>query len=212
MALKDSIQHRIDENLARVESLKKIYVSIRGQGQGRRDASKADILRAAVVLLHASLEDFLRSLSRWKLPSEGTKQALDKIPFAGSGRPEKVLLGYLAGYRGKTVDELIGESVDSYLDRSNYNNVTQIFSALKVIGVEIDLPKPIYTYLNDMIKRRHLIVHRADRDDTGGYGKHRVKSISAGTVEIWTDAVRNFSSLVLAELKTEIWDSYERNT
>ena len=46
-----------------------MYTTRAGTGQGRRSVQDTDILRAAVVLLHATLEDLLRSLADWKLPT-----------------------------------------------------------------------------------------------------------------------------------------------
>ena len=66
------IRQRFGENLDRVRNLVSLYSSSVGVGQGRRTVQDADILRAAVVLLHATLEDLLRSLAEWKLPHRGT--------------------------------------------------------------------------------------------------------------------------------------------
>jgi hypothetical protein len=58
-----------------------------------------DILRAAVVLLHAHLEDFLRTVASALLPA-GDESCLNAIPLAGvTGRPEKFFLGKLVHHR-----------------------------------------------------------------------------------------------------------------
>jgi hypothetical protein len=109
---------RISQNLTRVENLVKAYEKIRGKGRGRRPVHSLDILRAGVVLLHASLEDFLRSLAAVFLPAAEEK-VLDSIPLVGTvqtGHPEKFFLGKLAVHRGKKVDNVIAESVKKYLD------------------------------------------------------------------------------------------------
>ncbi len=192
--MKDRIQDRMDENLARVSSLVSIYEGLRGQGSGRRGASKTDVLRAAVVLLHAALEDFLRSLAGWRLPSVGTNATLDDIPFKGKGpRPQKVFLGYLADHRGKTVDELIGLSVDEFLERSNYNDTNEVTSLLSAIGVDVTKVNVHFALIAELMERRHQIVHRADRDESGGKGKHSVRSISPTKVRSWLQAVTHFT-------------------
>ena len=69
----DTISDNFNENLARVENLVVTYESHPDtQGRGRKSAELLDILRAAVVFLHAALEDALRSIARWKLPAAGS--------------------------------------------------------------------------------------------------------------------------------------------
>ena len=61
--MKPEIEHRFADNLTRVESLVAAYdtqVAARGAA-GRVAVPTADLLRAAVVFLHATLEDLLRS-------------------------------------------------------------------------------------------------------------------------------------------------------
>ena len=90
-------------NIARVRNLTEIYRNhLMGRGRGRRDHSKTDVLRAAVVLLHAAMEDLLRSIAYWKLPS-ATPQTLAKIPLISSAPAVKFNLGDLSAHRGKTV-------------------------------------------------------------------------------------------------------------
>ena len=99
----------LNANLARVENLTSLYGPPR---PGRRSVHETDILRAALVLLHASMEDFLRSLLVWRAPL-GSKDLIDTYPLAGSARKhtERFLLGSLVAHKGKTVDMLIEQSV-----------------------------------------------------------------------------------------------------
>ncbi|QDU36457.1 hypothetical protein Mal4_07430 [Maioricimonas rarisocia] len=136
------LSDRLTDNIARVHNLVSIYQKLAGSGAGRRSVGVTDVLRSAVVLLHASLEDFLRSLARVYLPN-AAPHVIDSIPLKrsrGSGRGEKFLLGHLDEHRGKSVDEVIAESVDAYLERSNYNNSTEIARLLRNLGVD---PKPL---------------------------------------------------------------------
>jgi hypothetical protein len=48
------------------------------------------------------------------------------------------------------------------------------------------------------MSRRHLIVHRADRNVTSGPGQHRAASISRKQVEKWIDVVERFGTAILA--------------
>lgn len=195
--MKQQIESRFDQNLRRVENLIKTYVSTRGPGRGRRDVSRNDILRAAVVFLHATLEDLVRSLEQWKLPA-ANDTILNAVPLAGSeGRPEKFLLGRLAGHRGKTVDELINESVREYLAQSNYGNVEEVARTLTRIGLDVAKVKPHFPRLSEMMARRHNIVHRADENPASGSGQHRAKAISPTGIQPWIDAVRGFGKDLL---------------
>jgi len=199
--MKAQIEQRFKENIGRVKNMVEIYQShIQGSGSGRRGHLQTDVLRAATVFLHASLEDLLRSLSYWKLPEAG-KETIDKIPLIGSqGNPKKFLLGELVGHKGKSVDALIKESVDQYLERSNYNNVEEVSGNLASIGINPANVNEDFSILEELMGRRHQIVHRADIDSTGGQGKHRVRSISVSQIEKWVQSVENFGSAVLDEV------------
>ena len=53
-----------------------------------------------------------------------------------------------------------------------------------------------------MTSRRHLIVHRADRNPSaGGPGHKRTRSIGAKTVTTWRDTVEGFCSSILDKLE-----------
>jgi hypothetical protein len=49
-----------------------------------------------------------------------------------------------------------------------------------------------------MMKRRHWIVHRADRNDSQGSGHYKARSLQKPTVERWLNAVKEFGLDVLA--------------
>ena len=71
-------------NLKRVEDLVKIYEDTKGEGGGRRDVSKTDVLRAAVVLLHATLENFLRDAALWKWTTNPSLEIVNMVGFDGN--------------------------------------------------------------------------------------------------------------------------------
>jgi len=144
----------------------------------------SEILRAAVVQNHAYLEDFMRTLALAFLPT-ADENVLDDVPLAGLGqanRAEKFYLGKLTRHRGKTVNDLISESVTEHMERSSFNSVTEIMSFLRSIGLKLpdgkdespeSIPKlpvtpDILAILDQMMKRRHQIVHRADKAKSGG--------------------------------------------
>jgi hypothetical protein len=86
----DEIRGNLNYNLTRVENLVVIYENHpETKGQGRKPAEQLDILRASVVMLHASLEDVLRKIAYWKLPDANT-DVLNDIPLAGWPKPKKI--------------------------------------------------------------------------------------------------------------------------
>ena len=64
------IQAQFSESIDRLKNLVSIYEShLEGEVSGRRALQKTDVLRAATVLLQASLEDLLRNLAYFELPA-----------------------------------------------------------------------------------------------------------------------------------------------
>lgn len=198
--MKDRIAQRFSENIARVRNLVDIYSNhLAGSGSGRRSHSKTDVLRAAVVLLHAAMEDLLRSLAYWKLPAANA-DTLAKIPLVTVAPAMKFGLGELVAHRGKSIDDVIAESVNGYLERSSYNSTAEVASFLTSIGIPLANVNSKFTQIDELMKRRHQIVHRADRDETGGQGNHAVRSIGQVTVRNWIDDVESLGNAVLDEM------------
>lgn len=191
----------LNENLGRVDNL----ISLYGPATvGRRKVQETDILRGALVLLHAGLEDYLRSLMIWKIDSY-SEDALNSYGFPNGNKrpPTKVSLGELAAHRGKSVDDLIVQAVKSHLDEyQSFNDLGEVKKALKQCGIAAaTVEAQNYRKLPDMISRRHNIVHKADRNDVaGGQGNHRTKSLSKPTVESYVDAVKSLRDFVSAQL------------
>src|SRR5947208_1955802 len=113
MSMREEIQLRFQSNLQRVRNVVGVYASGSEKRKGRRAVQESDILRAAVVLLHATLEDLLRSLADWKLPT-APPEALADIPLAGTKGKKTLGLQELAGFRGRRVDDVIALSVTEY--------------------------------------------------------------------------------------------------
>lgn len=197
--MKQEIIDRFALNIARVKNLVSIYrTQLAEPGRGRRGHQQTDVLRAATVLLHASVEDVLRSLAYWKLPS-AIPAALESIPLVG-GTATKFNLGALAAHRGKTVDDILKESVNASLERSNYNNTNEVGSALTAIGLSIAPVTPFLPTLDVTMRRRHQIVHRADANPNIGRGNHRVTSISPANLDGWITNVEDLVAAILAQV------------
>lgn len=199
--MKQQIEQRFTLNLARVRNLVAIYrTQLAGPGQGRRGHQATDVLRAATVLLHASIEDVLRSLAYWKLPTAAAP-VLDHVPLVG-GTAIKFTLGTLAAHRGKAVDDVIKESTDASLERSNYNNTSEVSSLLQSLGLDTAPLAPFMPMLELAMKRRHQIVHRADSNPNPkpGRGNHRVANIAPVTLDGWVANTEQFVAAVLAQV------------
>ena len=197
--MKQEISQRFARNIARVKNLVSIYrIQLAGAGRGRRSHQETDVLRAAAVLLHAALEDVLRSLAYWKLPA-APAAVLDQIPIVG-GTSMKVSLGALCAHRGKSVDDLIKASTDASLERSNYNNPGEVSSLLQAIGLNTAPLAPYMAQLDEAMKRRHRIVHRADENPNAGRGNHRVASISPPRLDAWISSTEDFVRDVLVQV------------
>lgn len=196
--MKSEIENRFNGNLERVEHLVDLYEKLT-TGPGRQSVDNSDILRSAVVFLHSTLEDLLRSLLEWKLPTSEAVH-LREIPLKGKRQRSTFTLDDLAMFRGSTVDDLISMSVEDHLERSNFNDPGEVDVVLQKIGLQRTLLDPYRDKLGPMMKRRHWIVHRADRNTATGSGQHSALGLKKATVETWSAAVKQFGTSVLSQL------------
>jgi RiboL-PSP-HEPN len=198
--LKDYTLEEFALNISRVRNLVRVYEKIRAQGSGRKSVQSTDVLRAAVVFLHGALEEVIRNLFIWKLPDAG-EHTLNEIPMIGvgqpSGRPEKFLLGKLANYKGRFVENLIRESIVQYVNYLNINNISDLRSCLEKIGLQPNQYTEYFADLAALMKRRHQIAHQADRNSEEGQGQHRAQSLSANRVKSWIESVEEFVKAVV---------------
>jgi hypothetical protein len=196
--VKAEIETRFAANLERVQHLMDVYQGA-AAGPGRRPVETTDVLRAAVVFLHATLEDLLRSLLEWKLPLAAAVHLKD-VPLAGKRPRSTFTLDDLAPFRGTSVDDLIARSVLENLERSNFNDPGEVEGVLERIGLPKVLLDPYRDKLGPMMKRRHWIVHRADRNTATGRGQHATHALQQAAVETWSEALKQFGADVLARL------------
>jgi RiboL-PSP-HEPN len=200
----ETIEHRFQSDISRVAGLIALFRwHAANLHEDLSPDHKPDLLRAAVVLLHASLEDLFRSIAEWKLPT-ASPTSLDRIPLACTEKDkERFTLADLAEFCGQTVDWVIARSVESYLERSSYNNVGELTELLRKTGIEYAIPKEIRDKLAAMMSRRHRIAHRVDRDlseeiDPGA--PQRGLSILPEVVVEWKMAVIEVGEAVLKKL------------
>jgi len=192
------IQDGFHDNLDRVRNLVGLYTASARKGRGRHAVQESDTLRAAVMLLHATLEDLLRSLADWKLPA-AAPEALAEVPLSGLKRGARFGLQELAAFRGQTVDQVIARSVSEHLERSSYNHPGDLEATLVAIGCKIKIERDKRIELAAMMSRRHWIAHCLDRNPKKGSGHHRVKSLSILVVTRWIDAVERLGQDILSE-------------
>ncbi len=158
-----------------------------------------DVLRAAVVLTHAYLEDFLKSLAT-DMSRLWDDDSFDGIPLAGlPGRSEKFTLGKLAKYRGHTVDDVLQSSVREYLGNTVFNSTDVIKQWLERMGMKNPDHTERFAILNQMIQRRHQIVHRSDQASESRSTFESPQPITVGNVIVWHRNVIGFVSGVLGE-------------
>src|SRR5207245_5093683 len=123
-------------------------------------------------------------------------------PLVGSEdalRPEKFSLGKLSQHRGKTVDQVISESVSATLERMSFSDAADITRLLEGADVPLDRVRELYPQLTTLMTRRHQIVHRGDLIDAPSGGTRSATPIDAPTVTAWLRTVELFIATVIAE-------------
>jgi hypothetical protein len=197
----DELSTRHHFNISRVRVLLSLHEQLTTRRSAKRTVYETDLLRAAVVLLHAMLEDHLRSIALYYLP-EADESALNDVPLVGqspSGRAEKFFLGRLARFRTWKVERLIKSSVESHLRRMTFNNTREIASLLRGVGID---PQPLSIYFSDldaMMARRHQIVHRADLRSAR---TSRPQRLTRAQVAKWIHSTDRFGANAAVDMAT----------
>jgi hypothetical protein len=142
----DGYNKYIATNLRRADDL------IRFAENCRPSRIKDDILRAAVIFLHATLEDFLRYI---------------RSP----------------------------EGADSDIRR--FSSTKQISQFLSSVRIPTDEVEKLYPSLDELMERRHQIVHRGDLKPTRNQeGERDPMPIEARKVTEWLETVISFTAAV----------------
>jgi hypothetical protein len=175
-----------------------MYDVVAGASAGRPSVREGDLLRAAVVFLHATLEDLMRSIAKQRLPL-ASQEVLKQIPWPRYASSSKTALdlGDLVAFRGKTVFDVLTFAVDAYLERITFNHPGEVKQMLDWLDLGSSLIDPYKDEIGVMIARRHLIVHRTDQNENAGRGQHSARSISKSQVNRWLLAVERFGHDVL---------------
>ena len=194
----DFTSGEFSENLARVDSLIAAAQRLQADGAGGEELHR-DVLRAATVFLHSTIEEIVRNLFLTRLPYS-TPDRLNKIPLAShesTHRPKPIQLGDLAAFRGRFVENVIIESINRFVDTLNINNSDQLVQCLELADLKIDPVRPFLANVDLLMKRRHQIVHQMDR---AGEDKlvAPINDIDEATVQTWRWSVQGFFEAILA--------------
>jgi hypothetical protein len=198
----DASRTRFDLNMGRVENLVEIFERLEED-----NAKSRDVLRAAVMLLHASLEDVLRQLLLYRLPKSTSVEMLRMFFTDQHGKAEKMEIGELARLHKVKVEREIRSRMTKKLSNSNYGDRGDVIAALKILGFDENDLKPRVEPLGELMSRRHLIVHRSDREEAiidNGDGRKRThgrpRKINTDTVKSWLKSVRKLVNYVIANI------------
>jgi hypothetical protein len=181
--------------LDRVRGLVGLHDWLSSTPSGQPPVPEDDVLRAAVVFLHATLENFLRSLAMERLP-DSTREVWNNIPpISSEGRKLTLTLGDLHAYRARSVADFVLDSIIQYLDLASFNNPGEIQTLLKKIDVDIAPLDRYRARLGVMMARRHLIAHRFDQDPSADPDSHTptaIDGVDVVDVVEWIDAAESF--------------------
>lgn len=178
-----------DRNIGRVNSLCNLYKSLREEDiKEGKDYKFTDILRSAVVMLHSSFEEYFRNVLLELLPQVCDEDDLKDFSFAGSNgkHRSKVTLGQLLEYKDQSVKDLIINSISEELYSTSFNNYRDISNWAQKARVDLTCFSEA-AKLEQVIKRRHKIVHEADnsRDNS----EYALTQIRENTVRDWISVV-----------------------
>ncbi len=193
------IGRRFAFNVERVSHLLLVFDAIKNN-KNLKQEYQSDVLRSAVVLLHATLEDLLREMIRIKVSQDpiGLLQHLE-FTFTSGGSPSKpkISVEEITQFRGMTVDDLIERSIADHLSKRSFNHQADVVSAIKAAGLEPKDYAGFFANLSESIDRRHRVVHEGDRVSYGATSHGRRRPLAEGDVRRWLTAVSDFGKLML---------------
>lgn len=192
----DELYTDLMTNFVRVEHLVIVYEELRKKHKTLRGpvwSHIADVLRAAVVLCHATLEEGLRGLIY--IEAEWNKEFLANVPLKGENhinRPGKFNLAELLPHQGLKVEELISESVFDYLNSKSFSRIEDVIRVIELLNLKVSNFEHFFKDITSMMQRRHNIAHNGDQNELTGKGHHPIKPIRASTVRNWNALVQTF--------------------
>lgn len=205
-------KNQFDEGVNRVSSLLALYDSLQIEGSTRTSKEKrpTDILRAALVLLHSAEEDYFRNILIHWYPLKAESKAMSEVSLAGSdGRTSKYTFDRFASFSGKTVDEVISESVREHFSRMSFNSYKDIDSRLKKIGLSLGAYGR-QAEIDALIQRRHKVVHEVDLVQDESSGKSRTRPIKSAQVRTWMEC--SMSLVQTIDEQVSAWEKQDTQT
>ncbi|GHU34650.1 hypothetical protein FACS1894105_01810 [Clostridia bacterium] len=211
-------KENFDLNIKRVDNLLKIFDATKQTVSKSDDKNKAeleaenfDILRAVVVFLHSAFENYFRTVIIDRLKTD------EKLKLPNIGLPndktkaEKFYVSQLVGYKDKNVKSLINESIEFYMGKESFSKFEVIASWAEKLCLNIDefkRNKKNIDTLDEMIKRRHKIVHEADQKQRKNANENNdqlesqsiPKQINRKTVDDWKKVVIQLVDCIEAQL------------
>lgn len=185
---------RFDSNLKRVDNLLSIYQIVK---ETETEAVRStDVLRAAVVFLHASQEDYFRGvLSDWLVLKADAKHLKDIALMGTDGRAQKFTLQDLLPFSEKSILDVLNESVRQAMSKTSFNQYSEICAWLNKVSISVEGFKG-QEKIGKLISRRHRIVHEVDLANTGKSSVSKTASLDKKTVESWKNAVIDLLQMV----------------
>ena len=204
----EKLAGRFAMKLERIRALLGAAATLTAEGASSQPSVGDDVRRAAVVLLHAALEDLLREGQRAVLTSTLSRALLDEIgfPLRDSGRlrpkfQEKLSLGDLCERFPVELPVSIAKlAVNEWLDHKSYSHVGEVAGALA--SLELDsktLIGPAGRPLSAMMLRRHQIAHRGDHLPQTSK-EDRLEPLDEQEFEEWIGATTSFADRFVAHL------------
>jgi hypothetical protein len=152
------------------------------------DEKRADLLGAAIVFFHATLEEYLRlvALQEWvKLDKEKLQSVIKQYNRLGN-KNVKLSLLEVVDYREKTFESLLIDEIHNFLYQSlSFNSLEEIQAFLKTVNVSLgdlssELGQETIDNVSALIYKRHLIAHQAncnnlDTDQVNVWGTSLMK-------------------------------------
>ena len=205
----DTLTRRFTGNMRRCQALLEAVENIRTDP--RISSVVDDMVRSVVVLLHATLEDLLRtvlSIHYRRAPESLNLQSRNVAVSAA-----KIWLDLLEKnrefrddpeneeMRSMSIDEYIESVIARTLSRKSYTDTDQIGGFLTETGLEIpDREKRAYLAdISSLMARRHRIVHNADLDPAEALLPN---SIDQQDVDRWLTSILEFGNTLLGKLSS----------
>jgi RiboL-PSP-HEPN len=190
--MRNQLKEEFQQNTNRVQNLISAFNLLEENNIGDLETRK-DILRAAVVFMHGTLEEIVRNLYIGLLPN-CHQDKLNEIPFVGHAviRPKGILLGHLKDFSGRFIENIILDSIESYVNTMNLNNATQLCNSLKLVELPTESLVQYFSQLGSLMERRHQIVHQMDRKNEFDLLLSPVTDIEIETVFDWQNALHSF--------------------